>query len=79
MYENKFPESLTLYGDVSQPATILCSGVVERALGWESADLSSSPGLVTAELSDLVQVAPCLPASFLFSKMKREEDLKYML
>lgn len=53
----------------SQTATILGSGVVERALGWESADLSSRPGFVTTELSDLVQVTSRLCASFLFSKM----------
>lgn len=38
----------------------------------ESADLSSRPGLVTTELSDLVQVTSCLCASFLFSIMQVE-------
>lgn len=55
---------------VSQTATIMCAGAVERALGWESADLSSRPGFVTTELSDLGQVTSSLSASFLFSKIQ---------
>lgn len=65
---------------VSQTATIMCTGAAERALGWESADLSSRPGFVTAELSDLGQVTSSLGASFLFSKMQGEGgDLKFMI
>lgn len=56
---------------VSQTTTtIMCAGAAERALGWESADLSSRPGFVTTELSDLGQVTSSLGASFLFSKIQ---------
>lgn len=60
---------------VSQTATIICRGVVERALGWESADLSSGPGFVTTEPSDLGQVTARLCASFLFNKMQGEGEI----
>lgn len=63
----------------TQPATPVLWGS-GKGTGLESADLSSGPGLVTTELSDLVQVTSRLCASFLFRKICVEGgDLKYMI
>lgn len=42
---------------------LLHSQAVERALGWESADLSSGPGFVTNELSDLCKASAPVSSS----------------
>lgn len=51
------------------------SGATERVLGWQSADLSSRPGFVTAALFGLGQVTSSLGASFLFRKMQEEGEI----
>lgn len=82
MYDlQDFSESPAFWrGEAVFHKLLRCRGVAERALGWESVNLSSRSGFATSELSDLMQVISRLLVPMSSSvKCRGRGDLKEMI